>query len=153
MIDCISFEGHYRVPSLYPKRSNQALWPGPDPLLSPCRINTKSKHQTSLSFRPYGPYSNKHYIWSIGLNHERLSLSLSLRVSLGRSLSSRAGLMFIGRRGQYFWHTRTAELEGCRGQYTCGTHAPLSATLRHGLSPIGFSPSTTLRRHRVPPYM
>ena len=30
------FEGHYRVPSLYPKRSSQALRPG---TLSPCRIN------------------------------------------------------------------------------------------------------------------
>ena len=35
------FEGHYRVPNLYPKRSSQALRPGP----FPCRINTKSKHQ------------------------------------------------------------------------------------------------------------
>ena len=33
----------YRVPSLFSKRSNPALRPGPP--LNPCRINTKSKHQ------------------------------------------------------------------------------------------------------------
>ena len=38
------FEGHHRVPSLSPKRSNQAL--SPPPPSSPCRINTKSMHQS-----------------------------------------------------------------------------------------------------------
>ena len=38
-------KGHYRIPSLFSKRSNQALRPGPSPL-SPCRINTISKHQS-----------------------------------------------------------------------------------------------------------
>ncbi len=40
------FEGHSRVPSLYPKRSSQAVRPGPP--LGPCRINTKSKHRSPL---------------------------------------------------------------------------------------------------------
>ena len=35
----LSMEGHYRVPSFYSKRSNQALRPAPL-----CRINTNSKH-------------------------------------------------------------------------------------------------------------
>jgi hypothetical protein len=47
-------EGHYRVSSLFSKRSNQALRPGPPPL-SPCRINTISKHQYAL--RPGPPLS------------------------------------------------------------------------------------------------
>ena len=41
------FEGHYRVASLYPKRSSQALIPGP-PSPSPCRNNAKSKHHKNL---------------------------------------------------------------------------------------------------------
>ena len=38
------FEGHYPVSSHYTKRINQTLRPVRPPL-SPCRINTKSKHQ------------------------------------------------------------------------------------------------------------
>ena len=44
-------EGHYRVPSLSPKRSSQALRPSPLPLNS-CRINTKSSTNEAKSPTP-----------------------------------------------------------------------------------------------------
>ena len=137
------FEGHYRVPSLYPKRSSQALRPGPPPkpyqhsFTRPCMARPKKT-------RPRGACSK-----AAGDESRRTTIQCTLATPHTHPARSPAFTPFLE------WHSRkvraSLRMRHARPQQACPMFPVSRSPLARPL-PCVDSPSVSGALHAFGPF-